>query len=46
MAYVDSAGQCPAEGWGLRLILGVYSPLSIAAMPPASLVLGQVVALA
>jgi hypothetical protein len=30
--------QCPAEWWALRLILGVYSPLSIAAMPPVSLV--------
>jgi hypothetical protein len=24
--------QCPAEWWALRLILGVYSPLSIAVM--------------
>jgi hypothetical protein len=31
-------GQCPAEWWALRFILGVYSPLSIAAMPPVSLV--------
>jgi hypothetical protein len=31
-------GQCPAEWWALRVILGVYSPLSIAAMPPVSLV--------
>jgi hypothetical protein len=30
--------QCPAEWWALRLILGVYSPLSIAAMPSVSLV--------
>lgn len=27
-------GQCPAEWWALRLILGVNSPLSIAAVPP------------
>jgi hypothetical protein len=30
--------QCPAEWWALRLVVGVYSPLSIAAMPPVSLV--------
>ncbi len=32
------AGRCPAEWWSLGLILGVYSPLSIAAMPPVLLV--------
>jgi hypothetical protein len=26
------------EWWALRLILGVYSPLSLTAMPPVSLV--------
>jgi hypothetical protein len=30
--------ECPAEWWALMLVLGVYSPLSIAAMPPVSLV--------
>jgi hypothetical protein len=30
--------QCPAEWWALRLILGVYLPLSFAAMPPVLLV--------
>jgi hypothetical protein len=50
----DRGGQCLAEWWALRLIVGVYSPLSIAAIPPVSQVgfelghgpLGQVVALA
>jgi hypothetical protein len=32
-----TAWQCPAEWWALRVILGVYSPLSITAMPPGSL---------
>jgi hypothetical protein len=35
----DSAAEAMPRGVvGLRLILGVYSPLSIAAMPPVSLV--------
>jgi hypothetical protein len=37
-AFADDLGRCPAEWWALRLIVGVYSPLSIAAMPPVSLV--------